>query len=113
MNDVRIAVGYLAQKISHRNQHDDDHEDEQVGVAEDEDELRDGIVGDDTGQQTGLVCPTKLILLGGQLYPYGVFCVLGNDAYVGNDQQTVLPDGKGVDAQMVDILLRLLMYQHE
>ena len=55
MNDVRIAVGYLAQKISHRNQHDDDHEDEQVGVAEDEDELRNGIVGDDTGQQTGLV----------------------------------------------------------
>ena len=81
--------------------------------AEDEDELRDGIVGNNTGQQTRLVCPAKLILLGGQLYPYGVFCVLGNDAYVGNNQQAVLPDGKGVDAQMVDILLWLLTYQHE
>ncbi len=69
MNDVRIAVGYLAQKISHRNQHDDDHEDEQVGVAEDEDELRDKMIGDDTGQQTGLVSPAKLILLGGQVVP--------------------------------------------
>ena len=113
MDDAGILRAHLAHQVGYTDQHDDDEEDEQVSIAEGHDKLRDGVIGHYLRQHLALVYPSKLILLGSQLHPHGVDGVLRYHTNIRHHQQAVLLHGEGINLKMVDVLLRLLLDEHQ
>ena len=69
MNQFTITMENLTNCIGYGYENNDNHEDEQVSIAEGHDEFRNRIIGNNLRQQTGLTGPAKLIIFSSQLHP--------------------------------------------
>ena len=91
----------------HAEHHDGKH-DEQVGVGEEVDEARDGVVGCHGGEHVGLVHPADGLLVAGHLHPYGVDGVGGQRDDVAHHQRVFSVDADSVYEHAADGLGGLL-----
>ena len=97
VDDVGTAAQQFAHGIGASDEHADGEEDEEVGVGEDVDELRDGVVGGDTLQEFALTNPPLRNLVVRHLDPHGVDGVGRYHADVGNDDAVAMDDIEGVE----------------
>ena len=72
MHDAGIMTIGHAEGIGGKYHHKEGQHDEQVGIGEESDELRDGVVRGHTGQHLLLVDPAHGHLITRHLHPYGV-----------------------------------------
>ena len=111
MYDLGILPPDDIQQISHGNEADDDEEDQQVGIREGGDKLRDRIVGYHLRQQFRLMCPAECHLIACHLHPHRVDTVVGHDADIGHHQMVVTIHGEGIDGHHTHRLFWLRTHQ--
>ena len=97
MDNVGSAAQQFADGIGASDKDADGEEDEEVGVGEDVDELRDGVVGRHALQELALTNPSLRNLVACHLDPYGVDGVGRYHADVGNDDAVAMDDIEGVE----------------
>ena len=101
----------LTNSIGYSYENNDNHEDEQVSIAEGHDEFRNRVVGHYPRKQLRFPDPSKVIILRSKLYPHRIDAILRNHPDIRNHQKMVLLHGKRIHLQTADILLRLLAHQ--
>ena len=100
MDDIGSATQQFSHGIGTAYEYDDGHEDEQVGVGENVDELRDGVVRRDALQQVALTNPPLRNLVMGHLDPYGVDGVSRYLLDVGNNDALATNNIQGVESHI-------------
>lgn len=97
MDNVGSAAQQFADGIGASDKDADGEEDEEVGVGEDVDELRDGVVGRHALQELALTNPSLRNLVACHLDPYGVDGVGWYHADIGHNDTLAMDDIERVE----------------
>ena len=108
MHDLGSQPHLTANEEQRHDEYEDSQHDEQMGIGEEIDELRDGRIGCDGFQQAVLVYPPHRLLVACHLHPDRVFFIGRHLGNIGHHQTVAPAYGKGIDGQSVDKLGRML-----